>query len=126
LPAAQQSLQGKLVLLLLAFPRVRILWASSPHATAALFADLQRGAPPPDVARAVAIGADADGGTGANAAGEELLRAIPGVGAKNAGYVMGKVGSVRELCEMSMRDVQGVLGAEPGRTCWEFMHKGER
>lgn len=122
------SVQAKLVLLTLTFPRVRIIWSSSPFATADIFGDLKADAPEPDPARAVAIGAedDPDAGAGVNAAAEELLRTLPGVTAKNAKYVMGKVGSVRALCELDLAGVQGILGVEPGKACYEFMHRGER
>jgi DNA excision repair protein ERCC-4 len=61
-----------------------------------------------------------------NAAAEELLRSLPGITAKNVKHVMSKVGNVRQLCEMSIGKVQEILGVEPGKACWEFMHRGER
>jgi DNA excision repair protein ERCC-4 len=132
LSAAQQGLQGKLVLLLLAFPRVRVIWSSSPYASADIFSDLKRGEPEPDPAVAILVGAPNDGGeegdgAGAgNAAGEELLRTLPGINSKNVGTVMSRVRSVRELCGMSLKEVQDVLGKEEGRMCWGFIHKGEK
>ena len=121
------TIQHKLVLLTLSFPRVRIIWSSSPFATAEIFNDLKLNNPEPDPSQAIAIGAeeDPDAGAGVNAAAEELLRTLPGVTAKNVKNVMSKVGSVRELCEMSREGVQGILGVEPGNACWEFMHRGE-
>ena len=61
-----------------------------------------------------------------NATAEELLRSLPGITAKNVKHVMSKVKSVRELCELEMKDVQEILGVEPGKACWEFIHRGER
>jgi ERCC4-type nuclease len=121
------SLQSKIVLLTLAFPRLRIIWASSSYAAADIFNDLKLNNPEPDARRAVAIGADenSEAGVGINAAPEGLLRCLPGITAKNVKYVMSKVHSVRELCEMSLSQVQGVMGVEPGKACWEFMHRGE-
>ncbi|KAH0838837.1 hypothetical protein J3R83DRAFT_7247 [Lanmaoa asiatica] len=125
---APPSIQSKLVLLTLHFPRVRIIWSSSPYATADIFNDLKANNHEPDPSRAIAIGAeeDSDVGAGVNAAAEELLRCIPGVTAKNVKYVMSKVGSVRELCELGRQEVHGILGVEPGNLCWNFMHRGER
>ncbi|KAJ7062873.1 hypothetical protein C8F01DRAFT_985778 [Mycena amicta] len=121
-------LQSKLVLLLLSFPRLRIIWASSPHASAEIFADLKANAHEPDPRVAVGVGAEADpeAGAGVNAAAEELLRCLPGVTAKNVGYVASRVRNVRALCDMSLVEVQGILGVEPGKACYEFLHKGER
>ncbi|KAI0742082.1 hypothetical protein C8Q80DRAFT_1110846 [Daedaleopsis nitida] len=125
--SAAQSIQSKLVLLTLTFPRVRVLWSSSPYATAEVFNDLKTLSAQPDPAKAVLVGAeeDPDAGAGVNTAAEELLRSLPGITAKNVKHVMGRVRSVRELCEMEMKDVQEVLGVEPGKACWEFIHKGD-
>jgi DNA excision repair protein ERCC-4 len=122
------TLQSKIVLLTLTFPRLRIIWASSPYAAADIFNDLKLNNPEPDPEKAVIIGAeeDSEAGSGVNAAAEELLRCLPGITAKNVKYVMGKVRSVRELCEIDLSQVQEVLGVEPGKACWEFMHQGER
>ncbi|KIJ60516.1 hypothetical protein HYDPIDRAFT_177372 [Hydnomerulius pinastri MD-312] len=122
------SIQSKLVLLTLHFPRVRIIWSSSPYATTDIFNDLKANNFEPDPTRAIAIGAEEDpeAGAGVNAAAEELLRCLPGITAKNVKYVTGKVGSVRQLCELSREEVQGILGVEPGNLCWDFMHRGER
>ena len=124
---AVHSIQAKLVLLTLTFPRVRIIWSSSPFATADIFNDLKTNNPEPDPTKAIAVGAEEDpeAGAGVNAAAEELLRSLPGITAKNVKHVMGRVGSVRELCEMEMKDVQEILGVEPGKACWEFIHRGE-
>ncbi|KAG3229987.1 hypothetical protein P692DRAFT_201761852 [Suillus brevipes Sb2] len=125
---APPSVQSKLVLLTLHFPRVRIIWSSSPYGTADIFNDLKANAFEPDPNRAIAIGAEEDpeAGAGINAAAEELLRCLPGVTAKNVKYVMNKVGSVRELCKLDRKGVQGILGVEPGNACYDFMHRGDR
>ena len=119
-------LQSKIALLILTFPRVRIIWSSSPYATSEVFKDLKLNNPEPDPTTAITIGAedDPDVGAGVNAAAEELLRCLPGITAKNVKHVMSKIRSVRELCEMDLVQVQEILGMEPGRACWEFMHKG--
>jgi DNA excision repair protein ERCC-4 len=122
------TIQSKIVLLTLTFPRVRIIWSSSPYATAEIFNDLKLNNPEPDPTKAIAIGAeeDPDAGAGVNQAAEELLRCLPGVTSKNVKYVMSKVSSVRRLCEMELSQVQEIFGVEPGKTCWEFMHHGEQ
>lgn len=122
------SIQSKIVLLTLTFPRVRIIWSSSPYATADIFKDLKMDRAEPDSAKAIAIGAeeDPDAGAGINAAAEELLRSLPGITAKNVKYVMSKVRNVRELCEMDLKQVQDILGVAPGKVCYQFIHRGER
>lgn len=122
------SVQAKLVLLALTFPRVRIIWSSSPFETAKIFNDLKTNNPEPDPAKAVAVGAEDDVGTGpgTNHAAEELLRALPGASAKTVRHITSKVGSVREFCELGLPQVQEILGIDPGRECYDFMHRGER
>uniref|UniRef100_A0A0W0GCU3 ERCC4 domain-containing protein n=2 Tax=Moniliophthora roreri TaxID=221103 RepID=A0A0W0GCU3_MONRR len=126
--AYSPTIQSKIVLLTLTFPRLRIIWSSSPYATADIFKDLKKERSEPDPVKAVAIGADEDpkAGAGVNAAAEELLRSFPGITTKNVKHVMSKVKNVRELCEMSLVQVQGILGVEPGKACYNFLHKGER
>src|SRR5258705_6616778 len=118
-PAVESTIQGKLVLLTLTFPRVRIIWSSSPYATADIFNDLKSNAREPDYRAAVALRAEEnpEAGAGANAAAEELLRAIPGITAKNGKHVMGKVGSVHALCDMSSGEIKERLGTGPGKEC---------
>ncbi|KAE9391336.1 hypothetical protein BT96DRAFT_781193, partial [Gymnopus androsaceus JB14] len=122
------TIQSKVALLTLSFPRLRIIWSSSPYATADIFNDLKKDRPEPDPVKAIATGAEEDdqAGAGVNAAAEELLRSFPGITAKNVKHVMSKVHNVRELCEMELTQVQGILGAEPGKACYEFLHKGDR
>lgn len=126
--AAVHSIQSKLVLLTLTFPRVKIIWSSSPFATADVFGDLKLNHPEPDPVKAIAIGAeeDPDAGAGVNTAAEELLRALPGISAKSVKHVMSRVASVREFCELSLVQVQDILGVEPGKACYDFMHRGDR
>ncbi|PFH49381.1 hypothetical protein AMATHDRAFT_147779 [Amanita thiersii Skay4041] len=127
------TIQSKLVLLTLSFPRLRIIWSSSPHASAEIFRELKVSNPEPNPEKAIATGTDDDNNGNSvaklgtvNTAAEELLRCLPGINAKNIKYVMGKVGTVRELCEMGLPRVQEILGVEPGKACWEFMHQGDR
>lgn len=126
--SAPITIQSKLVLLTLTFPRLRIIWSSSPYATADIFADLKANMPEPSPSTAIAVGAsdDPDAGKGVNQAAEDLLRTIPGVTAKNVKFIAGKVGSVRGLCELKREEVEELFGKEPGKKCWEFLHWGER
>jgi DNA excision repair protein ERCC-4 len=127
-PDSTLSIQSKIALLTLSFPRVRIIWSSSPYASAQIFNDLKLNNPEPDTKKAIAVGADddPDAGAGINAAAEEVLRSLPGINDKNIKYVIRRVRTVRELCNMSLGRVQHILGVEPGKACWEFMHRGER
>ncbi|KAF5388644.1 hypothetical protein D9757_004788 [Collybiopsis confluens] len=123
------TIQSKIALLVLSFPRLRIIWSSSPYATTDIFNDLKRDRAEPDPVKAISMGAEDENagevGAGINATAEELLRTFPGITEKNVKHVMSKVRNVRELCEMNLLQIQGVLGAEPGKSCYDFLHKGE-
>ncbi|KDQ09302.1 hypothetical protein BOTBODRAFT_164970 [Botryobasidium botryosum FD-172 SS1] len=122
----ENTIQSKLVLLTLAFPRLRIIWSSSPYQTSKIFADLKKKMPEPDVQRAIAIGAEEEEAEAGeiNALAEDLLRSLPGVTTKNYRYVMSKVGSIKEMCGMSLKEMQDLLGIGPGKKCYQFLHHG--
>lgn len=125
--SATVSVQSKLVLLTLSFPRLRIIWSSSPYATAEIFKDLKLNNHEPDVFKAAAMGGE-DGMSVANnwnTGAEELLHSFPGMTDKNVRYVMGRVFNVQALCAMKVEQIQEVLGTEPGKICWDFIHHGE-
>jgi len=80
---SEHEIQSKLVLLTLTFPRLRIIWSSSPLATADIVADLKLNHAEPSVEKAILVGQGDDGtegdASGSNGAAVELLRLIPGV-----------------------------------------------
>ena len=115
-------------MLTLAFPRLRIIWSSSPHATAEIFNDLKLNNPEPVPERAVLLGAEdnpeVDGGV--NVAAEELLRSLPGITDKNVRHIMSKVPSIKAFCQLELAQVQEIIGIGPGKSCYEFMHRDDR
>lgn len=122
------TIQSKIVLLTISFPRLRIIWSSSPYATSEIFNDLKTNNPEPDPVKAIAIGADDDPnvGAGVNSAAEELLRSLPGITSKNGKHVMSRVNSVSELCRLTLPSMQEILGVEAAQKCYAFLHKGDR
>lgn len=122
------TVQSKIVLLTISFPRLRIIWSSSPYATSEIFNDLKTNNPEPDPMKAIAVGADDDPdvGAGVNTAAEELLRSLPGITIKNAKHVMSRVNSVSELCALTLPAMQEILGKEASQKCYAFLHKGDR
>lgn len=79
------DLHSKIVLLALTFQRLRIIWSSSPYATADIFADLKLNRDEPDPAQAASIGTDnvSNGKDEAeatvNQTPQEMLRSLPGI-----------------------------------------------
>lgn len=135
-PSTIPTIQSKLVLLTLSFPRLRIIWSQSPYATTEIFKDLKSNQAEPEPIRAITIGADgddpADVGKGFNTVAEELVRALPGVGgggsASSSGVVntvMRRCRNVKELCGLNEDEMKELVGVGPGRVLYEFLHKGE-
>jgi DNA excision repair protein ERCC-4 len=133
------TVQSKLVLLTLNFPRLRIIWSSSTQATVDIIADLKINHPEPDLLKAITIGGDDDsevgeGATGGEGSGlynitsQEMLRSMPGVTSRNWKLVMSRVESIRDLCDVeseeAMKEVIG--GQDQGKACWKFINKDAR
>ncbi|XP_067100525.1 DNA repair endonuclease XPF isoform X1 [Osmerus mordax] len=118
---------SKLTLLTLHFPRLRLLWCPSPHATAELFHELKRGRQEPDAAAAQAVTAESD--TVAESADiynpgpYDFLLRMPGVNVKNCRALVSNAASIAELATMSQDKLAQILGsASNARMLYEFLH----
>jgi len=111
---SSRALGSKLTLLLLHFPKLRVLWSRSVHATAALFASLKSNAAQPDAAAAAAVGADAGGEEAkeepTNTAAMDFLRRLPGVTEGNAHALLRHLGSLAALAAADEPRLAQVLG----------------
>jgi DNA excision repair protein ERCC-4 len=123
---SSQSTLSKLVLLTLHFPRLRILWCSSPHATADLFLQIKCGQAQPDPSQAVAVGQDSLLSTQRseyNAAAQDFLLKLPGVNSKNYRYVLDGVRDFQELVSLSQTQLEQLLGNSSNASLlFSFLH----
>ncbi|KAF2722216.1 DNA repair protein [Polychaeton citri CBS 116435] len=106
--AVDSDLQSKLVMLCIAFPRLRIIWSSSPYQTAEIFEELKKQQEEPDPLRAVALGLEEGDDPDERAFSQlpqEMLRAVPGIGG----------GKALNRLTLDMRDVQEVANASEER-----------
>ncbi|KAJ9612624.1 DNA repair protein RAD16 [Cladophialophora chaetospira] len=121
--AETRSLQTKLVLLTLKFPRLKIIWASSPYQTAEIFEELKKQQEEPDPYRAVQIGLvpgeDPEERTFSTGP-QELLRTIPGISDKNASRLYLETRNVLEVANMSLDELDPLVGRESGRQIVRF------
>ncbi|KAN0119590.1 MUS38-like protein [Hyaloscypha variabilis] len=120
------DLQSKLVLLTLAFPRLRIIWSSSPYQTAEIFESLKTQEPEPDPIAAVRIGLE--GGQKVedqsfNREPQDMLRVIPGVTGKNIKNLVVEMGSLKEVANASVEELEPAVGKEAGRQIHRFFNK---
>lgn len=123
---SSSDLQSKLVLLTLAFPKLRIIWSSSPYQTAEIFESLKAHEMEPDPILAARIGLE--GGERAedqsfNREPQDMLRVVPGVTGKNLGNLVGGFESLREVANAEVEELEPVVGREAGRQIWRFFNK---
>ncbi|KAK4102070.1 DNA repair protein [Parathielavia hyrcaniae] len=134
---AAPDLQGKLVLLTLAFPRLRIVWSSSPYETAEIFERLKAHEPEPDPIAAVRAGLDdadasADAGSGGggghrqlvfNPGPQEMLAAVPGVTPKNMMNLVLEAENIKEVANMTVEELNPLVGREAAEKICGFFAK---
>ncbi|KAA8569079.1 hypothetical protein EYC84_000749 [Monilinia fructicola] len=123
---ASSDLQSKLVLLTLAFPKLRIIWSSSPYQTAEIFESLKTQEPEPDPIQAVKIGLE--GGASAedqafNREPQDMLRVVPGVTGKNLSNLVVEFESIKEVANASLEELAPIVGQEAGRQVHQFFNK---
>ncbi|KAI9716793.1 MAG: hypothetical protein M1812_005133 [Candelaria pacifica] len=120
------DLQSKLVLLTLSFPRLKIIWSSSPYQTSSIFLELKKNQDEPDPIKAVQIGLNAGEDANSqsfNQAPQDMLRAVPGVTAKNLQRLVFEIGSLIEVANLSEGEISEILGKEAGRQVWRFFNR---
>ncbi|XP_004466678.1 DNA repair endonuclease XPF [Dasypus novemcinctus] len=123
---SSNDISSKLTLLTLHFPRLRVLWCPSPHATAELFEELKQNKPQPDAAMATAITADSETLPEAekyNPGPQDFLLKMPGVNAKNRRSLMNHVKNIAELATLSQDKLTSILGnAANAKQLYDFIH----
>lgn len=131
-PGSDTDLHAKLVLLTLTFPRLRIIWSSSPYGTSDIFAELKQNNTEPDGEKAASVGAEdsqnqddyREGYENAfNPVPQEMLRSMPGLTSKNFRYLMRKVDTIEELCQTEQSDVAQHIGDEAARQLTRFINE---
>lgn len=130
------DLQSKIVLLTLAFPRLRVVWSSDPHQTAEIFEALKAQQDEPDPVAAVRAGLDpraasalGGGGTGAenqqafNLEPHEMLGVVPGVTPQNLKTLTLEAESVRDVANMTAAELEPLVGREAARRIYGFFNR---
>jgi DNA excision repair protein ERCC-4 len=121
------DLQSKIVLLTLAFPKLRIIWSSSPYETAEIFERLKAQEDEPDPIAAVQAGLDRDS-MGAeeqafNTEPQEMLAVVPGITPKNITNLTLETESIREVANMTIDELEPLIGREAARHVHGFFNR---
>lgn len=140
-PSNPKSLQHLLVLLTLAFPRLKIVWSSSPHQTSEIFSELKKNNPEPDPIRAVQIGLDSDAinslssNTGDvmaastiehrtfNLLPQDMLRAVPGVIPEVIERLTLETENLHDIANMELDTLSSLVGKEVGTKIYKFFRR---
>ncbi|KAF2223583.1 DNA repair protein-like protein RAD1 [Elsinoe ampelina] len=121
----QSDLHTKIVQLTIAFPRLKIIWSSSPYQTAEIFDELKKLQEEPDPVKAVSIGLnqngeDEEGGKTFAQAPMDMLRMVPGVTPKNLGKLVLEMESVVEVANAGEEELGVLIGREAARPMRRF------
>ncbi|KAJ5094696.1 DNA repair protein [Penicillium angulare] len=138
-PSNPKGAQHLLVILTLAFPRLKIIWSSSPYQTAEIFAELKKNASEPDPLRAVQFGLDEDltisSGSGNvmaatgieprtfNQLPQDMLRTVPGVTPAALERLILETENISEVANMDVEQLDPLVGKEAARKIVAFFQK---
>ncbi|XP_012070118.1 DNA repair endonuclease UVH1 isoform X2 [Jatropha curcas] len=124
------SIISKLSLLVMHFPRLRIIWSRSLHATAEIFASLKSNQDEPDEVKAIRIGVPSEEGIveddvraeNYNTSAVEFLRRLPGVTDSNYRAIMDGCKSLAELALLPIERLTELMGGQKAaRTLRDFL-----
>jgi len=135
------SLQSKLTLLIVKFPKLRIIWSPNQRFTARVFAGLKKVEDEPTIEKAARVGVPedfvktADGEddaenvdergynkSGINQAAVNFLRKLPGVTSGNYRNVMRHCRNIQEIGDKTMEELQTILGDKRrGKLLYDFL-----
>ncbi|KYK59783.1 MUS38-like protein [Drechmeria coniospora] len=120
------DLQSKLVLLTLAFPKLRIIWSSSPYQTAEIFESLKTQEDEPDPIAAVQAGLDKDmqaEDQAFNREPQEMLAIVPGVTPKNIKNLVLETTNLREVANMDEKELEPLVGKTAAKAIDGFFRR---
>ncbi|XP_059657679.1 DNA repair endonuclease UVH1 [Cornus florida] len=124
------SIISKLSLLVLHFPRLRIVWSRSLHATAEIFASLKANQDEPDEVKAIRVGVPSEEGIvendvraeNYNTSAVEFLRRLPGVTDSNYRAIVDGCKSLAELALLPVERLAELMGGQKAaKTLREFL-----
>lgn len=109
------DITARLQLLTIHFPKLRILWSPSPHATAELFEDLKKGREQPCAQKAAAISMDFIDDYSVdrfNPAIHDFVSKLPGITSNNVFAILNRVENLADLMNYSQDELTAILGSK--------------
>ncbi|XP_009390470.2 DNA repair endonuclease UVH1 isoform X1 [Musa acuminata AAA Group] len=124
------SIISKLSLLVLHFPRLRLVWSRNVHATAEIFSSLKQNQDEPDESKAIRVGVPSEDGVvendvraeNYNTSAVEFLRRLPGVTDANYRALMDGCKNLAELALLPIERLTELMGGQKAaRMLKEFL-----
>lgn len=128
----KQDIQSKLMMLLLAFPKLKIIWSFSPYETAQIFLEIKSKQEEPDIASAISKGVNQSLTTEKgeppvfNEDAIDLIQNIPGINNANYYSVINRFKSIEKLVNLTEDELVETLGQENGTKAYRFIHRSLR
>jgi DNA excision repair protein ERCC-4 len=118
--------------LLISFPKLKIIWSSSPYETAQIFLELKANQEEPDLGTAMDKGVNKsvvteDGGPPSlNDDPIDFIQNIPGINHINYYLIIQKVKNIEQLVQLSKEQFISLIGEENGRKAYNFINNQVR
>lgn len=124
---SKKEIQLKITELLVSFPKLKIVWSSSPYETAQIFLELKANQPEPDVEEALSKGVNStittsDGPPMFNDDAIDFLQSIPGITSSNYTQLIQHVRNMAELVCLDRNQFKSILGEENGNRAYNFIN----
>lgn len=121
---SQDDIQNKLTMLLVSFPKLKIVWSSSPYQTAQIFLELKSGEESPDVVQAINKGLKSNESPSLyNESVIDLLQSVPGINNSNYLKVIRQVNNMQEFVLLSQQELVDLIGEENGQRAYNFINR---
>lgn len=125
----KSRIQAKILSLLIAYPKLKIIWSSSPFETAQIFWKLKLNQQEPSPEEALKKGAvfkvntGDDGPPQFNDGPIDLLLNIPGINSVNIHLIIAEVKNIQDLVKLSKERITELLGQVNGGKAYRFIHE---
>lgn len=123
----RNEIQLKLTELLVSFPKLKVIWSSSPYETAQIFLELKATQNEPDIDEALSKGVNPSISTNEgppmfNDDALDLLQSIPGINNVNYTLIIQKVRNMVHLVTLLREEFVSILGEENGNKAFNFIN----
>ncbi|OWB78131.1 nucleic acid binding protein [[Candida] boidinii] len=128
----QQDIQMKIIMLLTAFPKLKIIWSSSSLQTAQIIMELKSSQEEPDVDKAIQAGLEKNSNLNDDNDGSpaiyndnaiDLIQHIPGITAVNYHLIISKVKNINQLSKLPLQELTDLIGSEAAKKVRSFFTK---